>query len=186
MHTYPQQYATLINCLAEVSLQFLKAQVESGASAVQLFDSWVGSLNITEYSQLAPASKYIISSIQKYKSQSNQNIKCIHFATNAYHLLQEIKTTGTDVLSIDDTISLHQASLAVPDTPLQGNINPAMLFADTKNLQKHTQNVIQQGYSLPSHIVNLGHGVPPTTNPNTLAKLVEFVHSLPAFVPAFE
>lgn len=171
MHADHEAWTMLLSWCAKISGEFLRVQVDAGASAIQLFDSWAGSLSRRDYvSQVRPFSQHVLSYVP--------DVPRIHFATNAGHLLVDLLDAGATAVGIDYRMPLDEAARIVPGVPLQGNINPALLSAPWEVLRAHVDEVVQLGRQAPGHVVNLGHGVPPTTDPTVLTRLVEYVHSL--------
>lgn len=171
MHAAPATWDKLATWCAQISNQFLQVQAAAGVDAVQLFDSWAGILSRADYrDQVAPYSRATI---------ANLPVPVIHFGTQTGHLLDLMAEIGVDALGVDHRTSLTQAAQMAPGLPLQGNIDPARLFAGTAALQRHVREVVEDGRSAPAHILNLGHGVPPETEPGVLTDLVAFIHSLP-------
>ena len=172
MHADPHTWATLLNWCADVTGQFLRAQVESGASAAQLFDSWIGSVSRTDYvRRVAPHSARAFSHLRGF------DVPKIHFGLGTDRILPEIAKLGVDAVGIDWRLPLDEASAAFNHTmPLQGNIDPALLSAPWPVLAAHVDDVLERGTAAPAHIVNLGHGVPPETDPDVLTRLVAYIH----------
>lgn len=174
MHSDPRTWAALLNWAADASGAFLRAQVEAGASAVQLFDSWVGSLSEVDYvRRVAPHSKRTIDHLR------GLDVPKVHFGVGSGELLAAMHAIGADVMGVDWRLPLDEANRRLGGTvPLQGNIDPALLAAPWPVLESHVRGVVDAGRAAPAHVVNLGHGVPPDTDPDVLTRLVEFVHSL--------
>jgi uroporphyrinogen decarboxylase len=174
MYADPQSWATLLNWCADVAGEFLVAQVEAGASAIQLFDSWVGSLSEQQYvRRVAPHSKRALSHLRGF------DVPKVHFGVGSNEVLAAMRSIGADVMGVDWRIPLDEASRRLGgDVPLQGNLDPAILGAPWKVLEAHVLDVIDRGRAAPSHVLNLGHGVPPETDPDVLTRIVELVHSL--------
>ncbi|MDI2098348.1 uroporphyrinogen decarboxylase [Ruicaihuangia caeni] len=174
MHSDPHTWAMLLNWAADVSGQFLRAQVEAGASAVQLFDSWVGSLSEADYvRRVAPHSARVFSHLRGF------DVPKVHFGVGSGELLPAMRAVGADVIGVDWRLPLDVASARLGgDVPLQGNIDPALLSAPWPALEAHVRRVVELGRAAPAHVVNLGHGVPPETDPTVLTRVVELVHSL--------
>lgn len=172
MYADPQSWATLLNWCADVSGEFLKAQIEAGASAAQLFDSWVGSLSEQQYvRRVAPHSKRALSHLRGF------DVPKVHFGVGSGEVLKAMHDIGADVMGVDWRIPLDEASRRLGgDVPLQGNIDPALLGAPWHMLEAHVRDVMDRGLSAPSHVVNLGHGVPPDTDPDVLSRIVGLVH----------
>jgi uroporphyrinogen decarboxylase len=173
MHSDPQTWDALLGWAADVTGRFLRAQLLAGASAAQLFDSWVGSLSVADYRErVAPFSSQALSHIR------DLGAPIVHFGVGAGELLTAMHEVGVDVMGVDYRTPVDEASHRLGDrVPLQGNINPALLSAPWSVLEKHVIDVIDRGRSAPAHVVNLGHGVPPDTDPAVLTRIVELVHS---------
>lgn len=176
MATDPDTWHGLLGWVATTTAKFVRAQVVAGASALQLFDSWAGALTLAQYqSQVAPHSAAVFDSV------ADLGVPRVHFGTRTGHLLVAMREAGADVLGVDAHTTLDSANeLLGGRTPLQGNIDPELLEAPWPVLAEHTGEVIRRGAGAPGHVVNLGHGVPPHTDPDVLTRLVELVHSLPS------
>jgi len=174
MYSDPQSWAALLNWCADVTGEFLKAQVMAGASAAQLFDSWVGSVSEQQYvRRIAPHSKRALSALRGLE------VPKVHFGVGSGELLHAMHAIGADVMGVDWRIPLDEASRRLGGgVPLQGNLDPALLSAPWKTLESHVRDVVDRGRDAPAHVVNLGHGVPPETDPDVLTRIVELVHSL--------
>ena len=172
MHADPVAWERLLAWCAELSGQFLSVQVEAGASAVQLFDSWVGALSRIDYlNHVAPHSAATLRWVAG-------RVPRIHFGTGTRHLLTDMAALGVEAMGVDYRTPLDEAAWLLPGVPLQGNIDPALLAAGWGPLEEHTRDVVERGRAAAAHVVNLGHGVPPTTDPGILTELVGLVHSL--------
>jgi uroporphyrinogen decarboxylase len=176
MHSEPEVWARLLDWTADVTGAFLRAQVLAGASAAQLFDSWAGSLSLADYeTRVAPHSRRALSHI------ADLEVPKVHFGVGTGELLAAMRDVGADVVGVDHRIPLDEANRRLGGSvPLQGNIDPALLAAPWPILEAHVRDVITRGSEAPSHVVNLGHGVPPDTDPTVLTRLVEFVHEFSA------
>ncbi|MBK0422264.1 uroporphyrinogen decarboxylase [Leucobacter sp. CSA2] len=176
MHSDPEAWRDLLAWTAELSGAFLVAQVEAGASAVQLFDSWAGSLSLADYRErVAPASRAALAPVLG-------SVPAIHFAVGSGHLLEEIALVGGEpgavAVGVDWRTPLDEAIARLGNrTPVQGNIDPAFLDAPPAVLEAHVRDVIARGASAPGHVLNLGHGVPPTADPTVLTRIVELAHA---------
>lgn len=180
MHADPESWHRLAAWLSEVSSRFLLAQVEAGARAVQLFDSWAGSLSQIDYSaHAAPHSANALLPLR------DKGVPIIHFGVGTGSFLPLMRLDGiADAVGVDWRTPLAEAAVQVgPETTLQGNIDPALLQAPWPVLEEHVRNVVASGRGARAHIVNLGHGVPPETDPDQLTRIVELVHSLPGSGP---
>lgn len=180
MHAEPETWRALAEWAAAASGMFLRAQLEAGASAAQLFDSWAGSLGLADYLQhVAPASKLALDQVR------GLGAPLIHFGTGTSELLVAMRDVGVDVIGVDYRLPLDEANRRLGGaTPLQGNIDPALLPAPWPVLEAHVRDVLRRGDSAPAHVVNLGHGVPPETDPSVLSRIVELVHSVDPVRPA--
>nr|WP_245528899.1 uroporphyrinogen decarboxylase [Beutenbergia cavernae] len=180
MHADPEAWDALLGWVAEISGAFLRAQVMAGASAVQLFDSWAGSLGRADYA--AHVQRY---SARTLDAVADLGVPMVHFGTGTSDLLDLLRDaipagspgTGPAVVGVDHRIGLDEANARLGGaTPLQGNIDPAFLAAPWPVLEAHVRDVVARGTAAPGHVVNLGHGVPPDTDPGVLTRVVELVH----------
>lgn len=168
----PNAWAALLNWCADLSGEFLKAQVLAGASAVQLFDSWVGSLSEQQYvRRVAPHSARVYSHLR------GLDVPKVHFGLAPIGLLPAMRGIGADAVGVDWRTPLDEASTRLNDeVPLQGNLDPALLAVPWSVLAKHIDDVLERGRRAPAHVLNLGHGVPPETDPDVLTRIVEYAH----------
>ncbi|WIE61631.1 uroporphyrinogen decarboxylase [Curtobacterium sp. MCLR17_032] len=179
MHADPETWSRLLDWAADVSGAFLRAQVLAGASAAQLFDSWVGSLSRADYvERVAPHSATALSHV------ADLGVPRIHFGVGSGEVLADMATVGghaeaVDAVGVDWRLPLDEAVRRVgTGVTVQGNIDPAMLAAPWEVLEAHVRAVVRRGGVARAHVVNLGHGVPPETDPDVLTRVVELVHSL--------
>ncbi|HEX3997198.1 MAG TPA: uroporphyrinogen decarboxylase [Pirellulales bacterium] len=165
----------LLERLARAVARYLNAQIAAGASAVQLFDSWVGALGPDDYRRFVlPHSKRLIESIEP-------GVPVIHFATGNPALLPLLAEAGGDVIGVDWRIDLDEAwQLVGPEKAVQGNLDPTVLLADRHEIRRAAERILKQAAGRPGHIFNLGHGVLPQTPPENAIALVEAVHELGA------
>ncbi|MFD9636852.1 uroporphyrinogen decarboxylase [Streptomyces violascens] len=172
MYGDPELWADLLDRLAEITAAFLKVQIEAGASAVQLFDSWVGALAPADYRRsILPASAKVFDAVAPY------NVPRIHFGVGTGELLGLMGEAGADVVGVDWRVPLDEAARRVgPGKALQGNLDPAVLFAPTAAVEAKTREVLDAAASLEGHVFNLGHGVLPSMDPDALTRLVAHVH----------
>ncbi|MCL1923290.1 MAG: uroporphyrinogen decarboxylase [Propionibacteriaceae bacterium] len=172
----PDTWEKLARWVARTTQAFLAAQIEAGAQAIQLFDSWVGALTVEEYlAQAQPYSALVFEGIA-----ASYDVPRVHFGTGTAHLLTSMLAAGATVMGVDVNLTLEEASeMLGGNVPLQGNIDPSMLTAPWEELEAHVRSVLTSGQSAPGHVVNLGHGVPPTTDPDVLTRIVELIHSIP-------
>jgi uroporphyrinogen decarboxylase len=168
----PELFNDILAYCARITATFIRAQVEAGASALQLFDSWAGRLSIDDYRTFAaPHSKAVMDDL------SDLPVARVHFGVHTKPLLADMFAVGATVMGVDYETKLSEANQIFGGmVPLQGNIDPHFLGADWKQLSTHVANVIEDGRAAPAHVVNLGHGVPPETDPDVLTRMVAFVH----------
>ncbi len=172
MYSDPHTWGALLNWAADVTGQFLRAQVEAGASAAQLFDSWVGSLSKQNYfKRVAPHSKRALRHV------IDLGVPTVHFGVGSSEILPEMRGIGADTIGVDWRLPLDEANRRLGGTtPLQGNIDPALLGAPWSVLSAHVRDVLDRGREAPAHVLNLGHGVPPETDPDVLTRIVALAH----------
>jgi uroporphyrinogen decarboxylase len=146
--------------------------VAAGAQAVQVFDSWVGSLSPSDYrTHVLPASRRIFSGL------ANLGVPRIHFGVGTGELLGLMAEAGADVIGVDWRVGLGDAAGRAPGAvALQGNLDPALCLAPWDVLEREARRVLRERPAGLGHIFNLGHGVLPQTEPDTLARLVDLVH----------
>jgi len=174
MHSDPETWSALMAWAADVTGAFLRAQVLAGTSAAQLFDSWVGSLSLADYEEhVAPWSERALSHV------TDLDVPRIHFGVGSGEVLAAMHRVGVDAVGVDWRVPLDEASRRLGGgVPVQGNVDPAMLQAPWEVLEAHVRDVVERGRAAPAHVLNLGHGVPPETDPDVLTRLVELAHSL--------
>ena len=173
MHSEPETWFALADRLAEIALASLRSQVEAGASAVQLFDSWAGWLSRADYERFAlPATRRILGGLAPFR------VPRILFGVGTGELLDLMATAGADVVGVDWRVPLDRAAARVgPHTALQGNLDPAICLAGFDAAGVAARRVLDEGHAAPGHVFNLGHGVLPGTDPAVLQRLVELVHA---------
>jgi uroporphyrinogen decarboxylase len=174
----PKLWADVLDWCAEVTADFIRAQVLSGASALQVFDSWAGKLSVQEYEQFAaPHTKKLFSLLEDLSYDGSIPVPRIHFGVGTKKILTQMLATGATVMGVDSETELSKASEILGGlVPLQGNIPTDLLSGSFEELAEQTRKVLESGKSAPSHVVNLGHGVPKDTDPDVLTKLVELIH----------
>lgn len=172
MHTDAALWDALAGRLADMAAASIAAQVEAGASVVQLFDSWAGSLSPAEYARFAlPATRDVISRVGAL------GVPVILFGVGTGELLGLMATSGAQVVGIDWRVPLDEARRrAGPDVAVQGNLDPAICLAPREAVAASAREVLSRAGGAPGHIFNLGHGVLPETDPAVLCALVELVH----------
>lgn len=179
MHADPPTWDLLMRWCAQVTGDFIALQISCGASAAQLFDSWAGSLSPTDYRErVAPYSALAIARAREAISPTTgKAAPLIHFATGSARLLPQMLAAGAQAVGVDDRTELDWAIDQLGGScPVQGNLNPALLTAPWPVIEQAIVECLRAGRQAPGHVFNLGHGVPPTTNPAVLTRIVEFVH----------
>lgn len=176
MYGNPGLWQALLDRLADITITFLKVQAEAGASALQLFDSWAGSLSPADYRRsVLPHSSKIFAAL------GGAGLPRIHFGVNTGEILGLLGEAGADVVGVDWRVPLDDAAGRVgPGRALQGNLDPAVLLAPWEVVEERARAVLEQGRAAEGHVFNLGHGVLPETDPDALARLADLVHSVPA------
>lgn len=172
MWSRPDIWEELMSRLADVCSAFLRAQVLAGASAVQVFDSWAGALSRRDYvSFVLPHTRKILDSV------SDLDVPRIHFGVGTGELLSAMAVPECEVVGVDHRVSLADAITRIgAGHGVQGNIDPAVFFAGREVTEAAAAHVIAEGAAARGHILNLGHGVLPDTDPRTLTDLVAWVH----------
>lgn len=173
MHSDPDLWHQLADRLADVAIAYLSVQVEAGASAFQLFDSWAGALSPRDYERFVmPHSAKVFSAMASYE------VPRLHFGVNTGELLGLMSAAGADVVGVDWRVPLDEAvrRLGAPK-PVQGNLDPALLAAGLPVLDQEVDRILAEGRAAPGHIFNLGHGVPPTADPAVLKHIVDRIHT---------
>ncbi|MBA3781596.1 MAG: uroporphyrinogen decarboxylase [Nocardioides sp.] len=170
----PDVWDALMRKIAGISAAYLKVQVDAGASAVQLFDSWAGALTPADYAEhVMPHSARVLA------AAGELNVPRIHFGVGTTNLLGLMGDAGADVVGVDWRTPLADALPLVGDKVVQGNLDPTLVFAPTDVMLARAGEIIDAGRAAKGHIFNLGHGVIPSTDPDQLARLTEFVQSYP-------
>jgi uroporphyrinogen decarboxylase len=179
MYSDPRAWHALAAHLAELALVFLRVQVAAGVHAVQLFDSWAGALSERDYREFV-----LPHSMAVFDGLADLGVPRIHFGVGTGELLGAMAQAGADVVGVDWRIPLDEAARRVrrarPDRPviLQGNLDPAILFAGWPAIERAVRRIVDEGRAADGHVMNLGHGVLPDTDPEVLTRVVELVHSL--------
>ncbi|MFJ2648331.1 uroporphyrinogen decarboxylase [Streptomyces sp. NPDC087420] len=173
MYGDPDLWSDLLDRLAAITGAFLKVQIEAGASAVQLFDSWAGALAPKDYRRyVMPASAKVFEAVAPY------GVPRIHFGVGTGELLGLMGEAGADVVGVDWRVPLDEAVRRIgPGKALQGNLDPTVLFAPTEVVETKAREVLDAAAALEGHVFNLGHGVMPSTDPDSLTRLVDYVHT---------
>ena len=169
MHAEPETWHMLMRRLVPTIINFLRVQVDAGIDAMQLFDSWAGYLNERDYREFVlPYSREILAGV---------DIPRIHFGVGTGELLAQMSEVGCDVIGVDYRVSIPDALERTGSRlPVQGNLDPALLFAPWEPLASRVRAILTEGAAAPGHIFNLGHGVLPSTDPDVLTRVVDLVH----------
>ncbi|MFT3715065.1 MAG: uroporphyrinogen decarboxylase [Gordonia sp. (in: high G+C Gram-positive bacteria)] len=180
----PELWHRLMGSLTDITITFLKAQIEAGVDAVQLFDSWAGALSEATYeTYVAPHSSRVMAEI------AGCGIPRIHFGVGTGELLAAMTRVGPDVIGVDWRVPLDVAAQRVGcgaggrDVAVQGNLDPTVLFAGDAVIERELTRIIREGEravdaGARGHILNLGHGVLPNTDPDAITRAVELIHTL--------
>lgn len=170
----PDVWDALMTKIAGMAATYLRIQVEAGASAVQLFDSWAGALTPADYrAHVMPHSARVLA------AAGELGVPRIHFGVGTTNLLGLMGQAGADVVGVDWRTPLENAIPLVGDKVVQGNLDPTLVFAPTEVMTARAGEIIEAGRAAKGHIFNLGHGVIPSTDPDQLKRLTEFVQSYP-------
>jgi uroporphyrinogen decarboxylase len=169
----PRLWHDLIDRLAELAITSLRSQIEAGASAVQVFDSWAGTLSPDLYE------RYVLpASIRVFSGLADLDVPRIHFGVTTGELLSLLAKAGADVVGVDWRVPLDEARRRLgPDLAVQGNLDPAVCLAPWPAVADQVRAILARNHGQPGHVFNLGHGVLPQTDPDTLARIVDLVHS---------
>jgi len=172
MYNEPETWHALMQKFAEVVRRYLHAQIDAGAQAVQLFDSWVGALSPEDYREyILPHVNYILESVEQ------ANVPVIHFGTGTGSLLELQKEAGGSVIGVDWRVPLDQAiSRLGPSVAVQGNLDPLLMFANDELLEKRVKSVVDRGRQAAGHIFNLGHGILPEMSLEKVQSVARWVH----------
>ena len=172
MYSAPEVWRALMEKLSRVLADYLVAQIRAGAQAVQIFDSWVGALSPQDYEIFVlPYSQRVLAAAKAEK------VPVIHFGTNTTTLLPLMKRAGGDVIGLDWRIPLDDGwALLGRDVAVQGNLDPALLFAPRPEIKKRVEDILRRAESRPGHIFNLGHGILQHTPVENVEAVVDMVH----------
>jgi uroporphyrinogen decarboxylase len=172
MYREPALWSALMSKLAEVVRRYLRAQIDAGAQAVQLFDSWVGELSPLDYEEyILPHVQHILSDVEK------AGVPVIHFGTGTSMLLALMKRAGGSVIGVDTFTPLDWARERLgPSVAVQGNLEPLLLNAPRELLARRVDDVLRRAGTAPGHVFNLGHGILPETPPDAVKYVADLVH----------
>jgi len=172
MYGHPDAWHRLCEKLSQVVADFLVAQIDAGVDAVQLFDSWVGTLDSTDYREFAfPHTRRIFDAIAR-------RVPTLHFGTGTSTILEDLRDAGGDVIGVDWRIPIDDAWARIgPDRAVQGNLDPTLLLGPPTRMLQQTDAVLTRVGNRPGHIFNLGHGILPSTPVEHVQMLAHYVHS---------
>lgn len=176
MYGEPGTWHALLDRLTDMVVTYLKAQVAAGAEAVQVFDSWVGALAPADYRT------YVLPHMQRlFAGLQDLPAPVIHFGVGTATLLELQRAAGGDVIGLDWRVPLDEGWRRIGhDRAVQGNLDPTLLFAPPAVLERRAKDILDQAGGRPGHIFNLGHGVLPAVDPDTLRRLTAYVHEASA------
>ncbi len=174
MFSAPDVWDALMRKIAGIAAAYLEVQVNAGASAIQLFDSWAGALTPADYTAyVQPHSAAVLA------RAGALGVPRIHFGVGTSNLLRLMGEAGGDVVGVDWRTPLGTAIGQVGDRAVQGNLDPTLVFAPTEVMTQRAAEIIDAGRAAKGHVFNLGHGVLPSTDPDQLHRLTEFVQTYP-------
>lgn len=173
MHADPSLFGQLLDRLADLAIASVRSQVEAGASALQLFDSWAGALSPADYRRFVqPHTRKVMDAV------ADLGVPRAHFGVTTGELLTAIAETGADVVGVDWRVPIDEARRRIPRrVTLQGNLDPVVLFAPIEAVEAEVRTILELNAGDPAFVFNLGHGVLPETDPDVLARVVELVHA---------
>ncbi|NIK12642.1 uroporphyrinogen decarboxylase [Alkalibacillus sp. S2W] len=171
MYGDPETWFALMDKLGDMIITYTKAQIASGAKGIQIFDSWVGAVSAQDYRVfIKPVMEKIFNALKE------EDVPTILFGIGANHLLLEFNSLPCTTVGLDWRTSITEARDMGITSSLQGNLDPAVLLADWDVIEKRTKAILDQGKDIPGYVFNLGHGVFPEVDPETLKRLAAFVH----------
>ncbi|MFB9761092.1 uroporphyrinogen decarboxylase [Ectobacillus funiculus] len=171
MYAEPKAWFALMEKLADMTITYVKSQVQAGAKAVQIFDSWVGALNVADYRvYIKPTMERIFAELRA------TNVPLIMFGVGASHLANEWNDLPLDVVGLDWRLSIEEARARGIQKAVQGNLEPAILLCPWDVIEERVKAILDQGMKQPGYVFNLGHGVFPEVKPETLQRLTKFIH----------
>lgn len=160
----------LLTKLTQAMARYLKAQVEAGADLLQVFDSWVGALSPADYR------RYVKPHMARlFQELRPLGVPVIHFGVGTMGLLKEMQEAGGDVMGLDHHTPLPWAREALGETPIQGNLDPVILFAPKEVIRREVERILTENAGRPGHIFNLGHGILPGTPVEHVRYVVELL-----------
>ena len=172
MYSNPQAWHRLCDLLSTIVGEYMKAQIEAGAQAIQIFDSWAGALSSADYREFVlPHTRRIFDAI------ASTGVPTIHFGTGTANILQDLRDAGGDVIGADWRIPIDEAWERIGHTrAIQGNLDPTLLLAPLDRMLNAADDVLERANGRPGHIFNLGHGILPSTPVDHVQALAQHVH----------
>ncbi|EMT46781.1 uroporphyrinogen decarboxylase [Anoxybacillus flavithermus AK1] len=176
MYAEPKAWFALMDKLADMTIRYVKAQIRAGASAIQIFDSWVGAVNVADYRHfIKPTMERIFTALR------DENVPLIMFGVGASHLAKEWHDLPLDVVGLDWRLSIREARDMGLTKALQGNLDPAVLLAPWEVIEARVKQILDEGMAHEGgYVFNLGHGIFPQIQPETLKRLTAFIHDYSA------
>jgi uroporphyrinogen decarboxylase len=172
MRGEPATWQALMERLVDMDIAYVRAQVAAGASALQLFDSWVGALSPHDYrAHVLPHVRRLFGALADF------DVPTIHFGTGTSGLLEVMAEAGGDVIGLDWRVDLAAAWTRLPGRAVQGNLDPDVLLGPWDDVAAQVRRILAEAGGRPGHVFNLGHGVLPATDPDVLRRVVELVHA---------
>jgi uroporphyrinogen decarboxylase len=173
MYQDPGAWDALMAVLVDATVLYLNAQAAAGAQAVQVFDSWVGTLGPDDYR------RFVLPHMKRLFAQLEPSVPSIHFGTDTGSLLELQRDAGGSVIGLDWRVELAQSWERLgPGVGVQGNLDPTVLFAPVHEIERQTRRILAQAAGRPGHIFNLGHGILPQTPVDHVRALVDMVHTI--------
>ncbi|MGB5328441.1 MAG: uroporphyrinogen decarboxylase family protein, partial [Gammaproteobacteria bacterium] len=176
MYENPASLHQLLSTLTQAVTAYLNAQIEAGAQAVMIFDTWGGVLTPQTYRDFSlNYMQQIVAGLKR--EHEGQKIPVTLFTKGGAQWLEDMADTGCDALGLDWTIDIDAARARVGDrVALQGNLDPCVLYADPDSIRAKAREIITRFGNHPGHVFNLGHGIHPAINPDHLGALIDAVH----------
>ena len=174
MFAEPATYRALLEKISETTALYLSAQIEAGAQAVQIFDSWGGELSVPDFREYAlPYVRRIVEALPR------EDVAVVYYVGNASHLIEPMVESGADVMGIDWRLPMSEARRRIGGrAAVQGNLDPAALFGTVEDIEQRAGEILEEAGPAPGHVFNLGHGILPTTEPDHARALVDAVRRL--------
>ncbi len=170
----PALFRSVMELITEVTISYLSAQIEAGAQAIQLFDTWAGVLTRHDFRDAA-----LVYARRIFNALRKRGVPMIYFVYDGGHLLDLTRLAGSDVIGLDWRTDIETALKVLgKDVVVQGNLDPCLLFLEEERLRDRISEIIQQGLGAKAHIFNLGHGVLPEIPPEKVRLAIEMIHEL--------